>query len=172
MTAYTDNKGSWLGKLYDKALNLQYFEREERCTSAVCHRISFMYSLLYAHNQLNHLTHDNLHELFGICNMDILKHLALCARERKIVNAGGEDVYLPNWEKLNLPITFIHGAENASYLPESTERSFKKLVEVNGAEKYARYVIPNYGHIDCIFGHNAVQDVYPHILSALDKTNI
>lgn len=172
LTAYTDDKGNWLNQLYDKALNLQHFELEEQCSSAVCHRISFMYSLLYEHDQLNRLTHDNLHELFGICHMDIFKHLALCAREGKIVNAEGKDIYLPHWEQLNLPITFIHGAENVSYLPETTERSFKKLVEVNGPEKYARHVIPNYGHIDCIFGQNAVQDVYPHILSALDKTSI
>src|SRR5690606_10600844 len=103
MTAYTDSKGGWLSKLYDKALNLQYFEREERCSSAVCHRISFIYSLLYKHAQLNQLTHDNLHELFGICNMDILKHLALCARKRNIVDAEGKDSYLPHWDKLNIP---------------------------------------------------------------------
>lgn len=171
LTAYTDNKGGWLDKLYDKALNLQHFELEEQCTSAVCHRISFMYSLLYEHDQLNRLTHDNLHELFGICHTDIFKHLALCAREKQIVNAEGKDVYLPHWDRLNLPITFIHGAENASYLPESTERSFNKLIEANGAGQYARHVIPDYGHIDCIFGKNAVQDVYPHILKALNQTN-
>jgi len=171
VTAYADNKGGWLNKLYDKALNLQHFDVEERCSSAVCHRISFMYSLLYEHDQLNRLTHNNLHELFGTCSMDIFKHLALCAREKQIVNAEGENVYTPHWNKLNVPITFIHGAENASYLPESTERSFNKLVEVNGAEGYARHVIPDYGHIDCIFGRNAVKDVYPYILSALDQTN-
>jgi cholesterol oxidase len=171
LTAYTDDRGNWLNQLYDRALNLQHFELEEQCASAVCHRISFMYSLLYEHDQLNRLTHDNLHELFGICHMDIFKHLALCAREGQIVTAEGKDAYLPHWERLNLPITFIHGAENASYLPETTERSFKKLVEVHGPEKYARHVIPNYGHIDCIFGQNAVQDVYPYILSALDKTS-
>lgn len=171
LTAYADNKGSWLDNLYDKALNLQHFDVEERCSSAVCHRISFMYSLLYEHDQLNRLTHDNLHELFGICSMDIFKHLALCAREGHIVNSEGKEVYMPHWDKLNIPITFIHGAENGCYLPESTERSFNKLVEVNGADGYARHVIPDYGHIDCIFGKNAVKDVYPYILSALDQTN-
>ena len=87
------------------------------------------------------------------------------------MNSEGKEVYTPHWDKLNIPITFIHGAENASYLPESTERSFKKLVEVNGPDGYARHVIPDYGHIDCIFGKNAVKDVYPYILSALDQTN-
>ncbi|SFK29285.1 cholesterol oxidase [Nitrosomonas aestuarii] len=170
-TAYADNKSSWLNKLYDKALNLQHFDVEERCASAVCHRVSFMYSLLYEHDQLNRLTHDNLHELFGICHMDIFRHLALCAREKHIVNAEGKNVYTPHWDKLKIPITFIHGVENASYLPESTERSFSKLVEVNGPDGYARHVIPGYGHIDCIFGKNAVKDVYPYMLSALDQTN-
>ncbi len=170
-TAYADNKSSWLNKLYDKALNLQHFDVEERCSSAVCHRVSFMYSLLYEHDQLNRLTHDNLHELFGICHMDIFKHLALCARKQHIVNSEGKNVYTPHWSQLKIPITFIHGAENASYLPESTERSFNKLVEVNGPDGYARHVIPGYGHIDCIFGKNAVKDVYPYMLSALDQTN-
>jgi len=31
-------------------------------------------------------------------------------------------------------------------------------------------VIPDYGHIDCIFGKNAVKDVYPLILQHLDET--
>ena len=35
---------------------------------------------------------------------------------------------------------------------------------------YSRHVIENYGHIDCIFGRNAVTDVFPHILAHLEKT--
>ena len=33
-----------------------------------------------------------------------------------------------------------------------------------------RRVIPDYGHIDCIFGKNAAVEVYPHVLAHLDKT--
>ena len=31
-------------------------------------------------------------------------------------------------------------------------------------------VIPGYGHIDCIFGKNAVKDVYPFIVEHLEAT--
>ncbi len=171
ITAYTHSESNWLNKLFDKALNLQHFDVEEQCSNPVCHRISFMYALLYEHDQLTRLTHENLHELFGVCSTEIFKHLSLIAREQHIVSANGTDSYMPHWDRLNIPITFIHGAENASYLPETTERSFNTLVEKNGAEGYQRHVIPNYGHIDCIFGKNAVNDVYPHILSALNKNN-
>jgi cholesterol oxidase len=30
-------------------------------------------------------------------------------------------------------------------------------------------VIPGYGHIDCIFGKDAAEDIYPLILNALDQ---
>lgn len=38
------------------------------------------------------------------------------------------------------------------------------------AGAHRRHVIPDYGHIDCIFGKNAVKDVYPLILQQLDET--
>ncbi len=44
------------------------------------------------------------------------------------------------------------------------------LSEVNGAGLYKRYLVPAYGHIDCIFGKNAARDVYPQIVEHLDAT--
>ena len=38
--------------------------------------------------------------------------------------------------------------------------------KTNGPDLYSRYLIPHYGHIDCIFGQNAHRDVYPVILEA------
>ncbi len=171
LTTDVDKESGWVDKLSDKFLNLQPLGVEERCNSPVCHRISFMYSLLYEHDQLNRATHDNLHEMFGECSMEIFEHLARNAREKHLVSANGEDIYMPHWDRLKLPITFIHGAENVCYLPETTEKSFNTLVTKNGADLYERHVIPHYGHIDCIFGKNAVVDVYPHIVNALNKTN-
>ncbi|MFT6389490.1 MAG: cholesterol oxidase [Cellvibrionaceae bacterium] len=91
-------------------------------------------------------------------------------RKEVVVNFEGENIYMPNIENLNLPVCFIHGAANGCYLPESTEIIFKLLQENFGDEQYSRKVIPGYGHIDCIFGANAIQDVYPHILDHLEKT--
>ncbi|MEO6982072.1 MAG: hypothetical protein ABI072_03025, partial [Edaphobacter sp.] len=65
---------------------------------------------------------------------------------------------------------FIHGAENQCFLPVSTEMTYNALRAANGDALYSRHVIPGYGHIDCIFGTNAVNDVYPHMLEHLEAT--
>jgi cholesterol oxidase len=44
------------------------------------------------------------------------------------------------------------------------------LRAANGLELYSRHVIPGYGHIDCIFGEDAAEDVYPLILRHLEET--
>ena len=69
-----------------------------------------------------------------------------------------------------IPTLFVHGAENACFLPRSTAETMAELSEANGKSLYKRKLIPNYGHIDCIFGKNAVRDVYPHILEHLEAT--
>jgi cholesterol oxidase len=165
-----ETDGKWWERLYDRALQLYPLQAEEKCNSAVCHRITFMYSLLYEHEQLNSATHDALHEMFGVANMRAFEHLALMVRKGKVVSANGNDSYLPHLERMAIPITFIHGAENACFLPESTERSYQALRERNRPDLYRRYLIPDYGHIDCIFGEHAARDVYPLILRHLETT--
>jgi cholesterol oxidase len=145
-------------------------ELKEECDSPVCHRISFMYAPLYQHEQLNQLTHDTLHELFGIANIRAFEHIALLARTGHLVAFDGADVYLPHLERLAIPMTFIHGAANQCFLPESTEITYNLLRQANGDKLYSRHVIPNYGHIDCIYGKNAVNDIFPLMLSHLEAT--
>lgn len=146
-------------------------QREERSRSATSNRITALYGQLYELDQLNQATVDyGLPETFGAANIEAFKQLALIARETHIVGSDGSDRYLPHLDRLALPIAFIHGAENACFKPESTKQTLDRLVEANGAAFYDRHVIPNYGHIDCIFGKNAARDVYPHMLSQLEKT--
>lgn len=171
LTAYTDTHANGLERLYDAALRLNPVEFEEHCNNPTCHRITFMYALLYEHDQLNTATHDALHEMFGIANISAFEHLALLGRSGHLVGADGSDIYMPHLDRLAIPITFIHGAENSCFLPESTEITVNLLSEKNGRDLYNRIVIPDYGHIDCIFGKNAVRDVYPHILAGLEATN-
>ena len=170
LTAYTDTNANWFSRLYDRFLDVFPNDKEEECTSAVCHRISFMYSLLYEHDQLNGPTHEALHEMFGIANIHEMDHLTLMVRAGKLRSADGQDIYLPHLGRLAIPITFIHGAENACFLPESTAQTMELLRQHNGAHLYRRHVIPDYGHIDCIFGKRAAHDVYPLILKHLEAT--
>lgn len=170
LTAYTDADAGWFSRLYDRVLDAFPEDREEKCTSAVCHRITFLYSLLYEHGQLNTATHDALHEMFGMANIDVLEHLAVMVKAGGLRTAGDEDFYLPHLERLAVPIAFVHGEENSCFLPESTARTMEILQQRNGRHLYRRHVVPDYGHIDCIFGKRASRDVYPLILEHLEAT--
>ncbi|MBA3767258.1 MAG: alpha/beta fold hydrolase, partial [Acidobacteria bacterium] len=170
LTGYVDTNANWVNRLYDKCLKLYPIEDEERCRSLVCPRVAFMYGQLYEHDQLNTATHDAMHELFGIANISTFNHLAMLVRAGHLVNARGEDVYLPNLGRLAIPIAFIHGAENECFLPEGSRLTYQLLRETHDKSLYNRHVIPNYGHIDCIFGKNAARDVYPLILNHLAAT--
>lgn len=147
------------------------FRRGERTRSATSNRITALYGQLYDTGQLNNLTFETaLPEMFGEANIDAFKQLAQIARAGTIVDAGGNDTYMPHLDRMAIPIAFIHGANNRCFLPESTARTVAKLASRNGAELYERHVIPSYGHIDCIFGKTAATDVYPLILAHLERT--
>lgn len=171
LTAYVDKHSNWLEKFFDDSLRFFPIQKEERCNNPVCHRITFLYGQLYEHDQLNDETHKNLHEMFGVANITSLEHLALLSRKGHVVNFQGEETYLPHLERMAIPITFISGGENECFLPESTEITYNLLREKNGKHLYKRFVIPKYGHIDCIYGKNAARDVYPFILEHLEETN-
>jgi cholesterol oxidase len=170
LSADAERPRTWRDRLLDQVLRLYPKGRGEQCTSATCHRATFMFGLPYRHAQLNEQLHTNLHELFGMHNVMLFEHLALIVRRGHLVDAHGNEVYMPYLHRMALPIAFIHGADNRCYLPSSTEKTYRVLCEANGAHWYTRTVVPAYGHIDCIFGRNALKDVYPAIASHLART--
>ena len=141
------------------------------CNSAVCRRIWLIYGEVYGHEQLNEATHEAIHEMFGIGDITTFKHLLTMIRAGQVVDAKGNDVYLPNIERLKIPLTFFQAMNNHLFLPEGTERSYELLVARNGASGYSRVQVPNYHHMDCFVGKNAAEDIYPLILAQLDIYN-
>lgn len=172
LTAYTDSHANFVNRLFDKAVHLMPPGHHQDCDNPVCHRITFLYGLLYQHQQLNQLLHDNLHELFGVACIKSLSHLTSIIRAGHVVDDKGQDVYMPHLARINVPTLFISGSENCCFKPVSTEKAYEALCKLNGPQLYKRQVIPGYGHIDCMFGKNAVKDVYPYILAHLDETNV
>lgn len=173
LTAYTEHR-SWPQNLLDEALRLYPLSHKQGCGSPICHRATFLYGLLYEHEQLNETLHSNLQELLGVHDVSVFKHLAAMVRAGKVVDAEGRDVYLSgaNGMKglagMRLPIGFIHGEKNETYLPKSTLLTYDMLVEHFPEQPYERHLIPGYGHIDCLFGKNAAVDVYPVIARYLN----
>lgn len=170
LTAYVDVHSDWKNRLYDRFLTMYPIPKKERCDSPVCRRITSIYGPLWEHDKLGAQTHHALHEMFGVVNLKAMKQLALITRKNHLVNSRGEDVYLPHLKRMALPVAFIHGDENDCVLPRSTETTYDLVRKKNGKELYTRYVIPQYGHVDCIIGEKAAQDVYPQILDHLEAT--
>ncbi|MFM0266869.1 alpha/beta fold hydrolase [Paraburkholderia sediminicola] len=173
LTAFTEHR-SWPQNLLDEALRLYPLIHKQGCGSPICHRATFLYGLLYEHEQLNETLHSNLQELLGVHDVSVFKHLAAMVRAGKVVDAEGRDVYLSGadgmkgLDGLRLPIGFIHGEKNETYLPKSTLLTYDMLVEHWPEQPYERHLIPGYGHIDCILGKNAAVDVYPVIARYLN----
>jgi cholesterol oxidase len=170
LTAYAGRNPDWRDRLFTRALEILPGKREEECDNPVCPRITFMYGHLYRHDRLNPATHNALNEMFGVASIDSFEHVAHMVRAGHVVNADGRDNYMPNLQRMAIPLAFVHGADNGCWLPESTRRSYDALCAANGPELYSRHVVPGYGHIDCIFGEDAAEDVYPLILRHLEET--
>lgn len=171
-TLTTDREGdlSWSEKLYEKALAI-YPHGEEPCDLPFCRRVMFMYGEVYDHDQLNDATHEHLHEAFGVSNLKTFEHITLMLRVGHIVDFDGNEAYLPKYENLKLPISFIHGEHNRLFKPEGSLLTYDFLREKNGPELYTRTVIPGYAHMDTFIGRDAARDVYPVITAELDRFN-
>lgn len=170
LSAYAGAHPDWKARLYDAVLARFPTELDERCDRKVCHQIALLYAPPYEHAQLNPATHDAVHELFGDAAITAIEHVGRLATAGHLVAADGGEIYMDELDRLAIPIAFLHGAENACFLPRSTEETVAALSHVNGAGLYKRHVIPGYGHIDCIVGKDAARDVYPHILEHLEAT--
>ena len=92
----------------------------------------FMYGEVYDHDNLNDATHEHLHEVFGVANMRTFQQITRTLRAGHVVAADGADIYLPEVERLRMPISFVHGANNRLFLPEGSKLTFDYLVEHNG----------------------------------------
>lgn len=146
------------------------FPNEEPCYSPTCHRVYGIYGPVYLHNQLNAATHDAIPDIFGEISTKPFMQIAEIMRQGKSVSASGADIYLPHHENLDLPITFIAGALNEEFLPDTSLRTFTWLNAKNSdsAHLYHREVFQDYGHMDCFIGRNADKDIFPFIIDRLD----
>ncbi|KAL9984021.1 hypothetical protein ACROYT_G006275 [Oculina patagonica] len=187
MDASPENTAQVMDKLFNafvKHVSESGIQYKERCQSTVCHRITFIYGLLWEHANLNSLTHETVHEFFGYVNIKCLNQLRISVKANKLLSHSGENIYLPDVDKkerlkspdylekigrLDFPITLIVGEKNQVFVPESTHTTYELMKEAHPNQEYDWIQIPDYSHIDCIIGKNAVYDVYPHILRALDR---
>jgi len=163
------NKNQVDDRLVDAMMHL--YPTKERCKNPVCRRIEFLYGDVYDHDQLNEETHWAMHEWFGRASITALSHVGRILLANKVVDKYDNDVYLPNVERMKLPLTWLHGEHNNLFRPDSARRTYEYLSERNGPEDYKLLMIKDYAHMDCWIGENAARDVFPLAVAELDRFN-
>lgn len=134
------------------------------CDSVSCHRHSAVFGDLLHHDRINAETHALAGDLIPDVAAAFLLDVAEKTRATCILTK--EDQY--HFDRLALPMCLISGEKNRTFCPESTDQSYDRLVQENGAGYYRRHVIPDYGHLDCLIGEQAAEHVYPLIARAFD----
>jgi len=178
--------------VFDRALDVMCYQIPEppgeQCNNPVCRRVFASYGPSYLHAQLNHATHIKMSEWFKSISLEPFKHLSKIIRAGYVVDADGNNSYFPQDDgktktddiklpNLNLPISFIAGALNLEFLPETSKRTFDWLCAHNSDPvseqegQYQRHVFEDYGHMDCFIGKRAHLDIFPYLLKQLDKYN-
>ena len=76
-------------------------------------------------------------------------------------------------DRLSMPITLIQGAENQVWTLEATRDDVRRAGRAVRPDELAatRHVIPGYGHLDTVFGKDAVHDTYPKMLDHLNRAD-
>jgi cholesterol oxidase len=157
-SATVHNGGAY--RVLDALLRLYPVSAKERCANHTCRRAAFMWGELLNHANINDATHDRMGLLLGNASIRPFVQMASSTLAGRIVSATGEDSYLAAPERLRMPITFIHGGDNATVGLGSTASTHDLLCAANGADLYRRHVVAGYGHLDCLIGDNAARDVF------------
>jgi cholesterol oxidase len=142
---------------------------EERCSNVVCRWLYAIFGPTHRHCQLNDATHEEMRRLFGFAPVEVMQQISQIILAGRVVDDHGNDVYLrpDNLKRMALPIQFIVGRDNALFRPETSRKTYDRLVKANPDVPYKWVEIPGYGHLDCVIGRHADVDVYPHIVKHL-----
>ena len=143
------------------------------CKNPTCRRVFAVYGPSYNHDKLNHWTHTTLSEIFGRVSIKPFEQLQTIMQLGYVVDAQGHNRYLTEEaaNRLALPISFIAGAANQLFYPETSLRTLDWLRERNDPKLYTRHQFAGYAHMDTFIGRDAAKDIYPYLVGELDRYN-
>jgi cholesterol oxidase len=167
----TDTGRNTMERVVDELLRLSPMPPDWRSLGPVCRRIHAIYGPVMNPAQINRDTRDALDWIFGYGNITTLGHIRQLIRKRRLVDANGGDVYLPNVARLQARIVLMQGNENELFLSKGSAETERWIQENHGRDACTRLVFPEYAHLDCFIGRDAAQDVFPSVVKALDGMN-
>ncbi|MCK0128655.1 GMC family oxidoreductase N-terminal domain-containing protein [Erythrobacter sp. F6033] len=143
----------------------------QACKNPTCRRVFGVFGPSWDHRQLGHDTHLALGSMFSRVSLTPFKQLGEIMHKGLAVDVDGKSIYTDDAaaRRLAMPISFLSGATNQIFYPESGQRTRVWLSDHNGGSLYKQRIIPDYGHMDLFIGRNAHRDVTPWILEELER---
>jgi hypothetical protein len=160
-----------------KVISLMVSLFHHECDNAVCKHTSFIYGTgfpaLWKHENLNPQTHEWLKHEFAFVPVTFYKQMARCVGRGHLVSMNGGTA-LPKDFAAQPPRTearfaFFAGRDNLCFLPQSQVESYKYF-EAQRPDYHSLHVIRDYSHLDIFMGKHASRDVFPLIVSELDRS--
>jgi pimeloyl-ACP methyl ester carboxylesterase len=167
-----DDAPTLLAKVMAEGVRLWHHE----CSNDVCKMVSFTYGsgspALWRHENLNGPTHEWLRSEFGFVPLTFFRQMAACVRAQHLVSIEGlPDLprsFVGQPPKTDARFALFTGSRNECFLPASQRRSFQYLDGLRPGY-HTLHELPAYSHLDVFMGKNASRDVFPMMLSELER---
>jgi hypothetical protein len=126
---------------------------------------------LWQRRNLDNETLDWLGREFGYAPFSFFRQIRRCSEAGHLVPVEGMPELDVRFDLTPPPegtrFTFIAGSDNRFLLPRGQHKTYEHFKRLQ-PDKHDWVPLPGYGHFDLFAGRNAQDDVFPHILRALD----
>jgi hypothetical protein len=147
------------------------------CHNMVCKLASFTYGTgeptLWRHENLNPETHEWLRDEFADVPLTFFEQILRSVEAGHLVATDRHpalpESFVDQPPRTSARFAFFAGALNACFEPESQQRTHAWF-EGHEPGRHTVRMLPNYGHLDVFMGAHAAHDVFPHMISELERT--
>jgi hypothetical protein len=151
-------------------------EYDNRLVAAATYVFGDDENALWQRSNMSAATLDWVAREFGYAPFTLFKQMRKCSDAGNIVPVDHlkelPESFLGVEPPQQTSFTFLAGTDNRFFLPNGQRESYEYFEKMQpGAHHWVS--LEGYGHYDVLAGRNAAEDVFPHILEALDpgRTN-
>ncbi|MEX2528220.1 MAG: esterase [Gemmatimonadota bacterium] len=163
--------------LLSKALTAFVKLTHRECDNIVCRYASFTYGVgfptLWRHENLNDETHEWLTHEFGAVPLTFFNQIGRSVRAGHLISVEGRPELPGNFvaqpPRTEARLSFFAGEQNRCFLAESQRRTYEYFHRLRPGF-HSLHILPDYGHLDVFMGKNAARDVFPLMLTELNRT--
>lgn len=167
------NAPSLLSKVLVGTVKLAHHE----CDNTVCKMVSFTYGAgrpaLWLHENISEDTHEWLKEEFKNVPLRFFKQIGKCVAKGNLVRVENFDAlpedFAAQAPKTDARFVFFAGEKNLCFLPDSQQKTYDYFNQIK-PDFHSIYRLEKYSHLDVFMGNDAAQDIFPLMISELDKS--